>query len=168
MAKGVRFWIPCKFLLPGVPPMLSTDPFIGRNGGLRSDRVLIAERAYPNMYYHGKKGFTIRGEEFIDDPSVVRKLVAKPGTLRFDPQEVVDLGYMSYDDITALGYKVRKPEKPVSLVPDSKERPSLYVPDLDVMTKDEIVDWCGENDVAVDVRLRKPELVERLRKQLGV
>jgi hypothetical protein len=172
--KGVRFWLPAVVYIPGLPPKKSSEPFRGIVAGDKYDNIMIAEAHYPNIRYQGKPLF-VRGELWIDDSATIRELLKGPANLRFDPQEVVDKGYLPAQEVQAMGYPkvIDTHARPVEVV-TPPAIPTFYEsapenqasPDLDVMTKEELVDFASDNAIPVQVRNSKHSILETIRKAL--
>lgn len=151
--KGVRFW------LPGV-----------RHAGPPDKDYKYFDHPFPNpklgkpadyksgvIHYNGKP-LEFTGEIYIDDPELVLYFFKKPGRMRFDPQQGVDLGYVTAAHCRELGYEVEDRDvKPVDPAPE-KERPKL-TPDVAVMSKPDLEEFARVDlKVKMDPNLSKKKM----------
>lgn len=135
--SGVRFWLKSTIKRPGIPDYRSDDPFAGVPG----------EISFPNISYNGKPLF-IRGEILISDVGVINSIVKSPSIVRFNQADVDR-------------YLASVSGKPVA-APAPVQEPVLAdapAPDVYVMTKKELVEYAGSQNIPVDVRKSKETLM---------
>jgi len=161
--KGMRFWLPSTVNVPGFPPYRSEDPWEGvKKTGMASATSKVT---FMNCPDEGSAPLVIHGEKWIDNGDIIRHLLfkSKNGLLRFDPQEAVDKGYISFEEMSEKGFKVVKPAEPVEIKPAKKPSKKKSGIDLNTMTKDELVKFAGKKKLVVDVTLNKPELLKEVK-----
>ncbi len=92
-----------------------------------------------------------KGENEITKPAIMRSLLARPGSCVFDPQDIVDLGWLTAKEVAAFGHEVVEPADPI----DDKGEPKIVktsqepvegalpssVPDFARMSMQEMRDW---------------------------
>jgi len=89
--KPPRFFLESKVYPAGGQQYNSADPFEGE----------MAIGRYPKIAYDGRK-LVISGEARINDPGVIVKLLKCGGRLRYDAQEIIDSGLVSFDQVVEL------------------------------------------------------------------
>jgi len=106
-----------------------------------------------------------KGENEITKPAIMRSLLMRPGSCVFDPQDIVDLGWLSAKEVAAFGHEVIDPAEPVDEKGDPKivktvqapvegELPTS-VPDFARMSMQELEDW-ALNKVFLKLRGEEP------------
>jgi len=83
-----RFWCESTVYPKGGMQYRSLDPFEGDPCRMN----------FPNVSYHGKP-LSFLGEIWIDDPKVAIALMQDGGNVRFEPQQIVDSGLLSYGQV---------------------------------------------------------------------
>jgi hypothetical protein len=149
---GMRFWLPgvLSNTLPEFQRQVNT-PFPA--GGTH------AQRSYPNISYK-KKPLTIRGERWIDDPAVCAYLMSNPGPLRFDPQEAIDKGLLTADQVRDLGF-VNVQDKEVEVKPMTElDEP---VPDFNDWTVAELREWANDHGMTTKKQWSKGRTLKAIR-----
>lgn len=84
----VRFWCESTVYPKGGMQFKSLDPFEGDPCRMN----------FPQVPYHGKP-LSFLGEIWIDDPKVVIALMQDGGNVRYDAQQIVDSGILSFDQV---------------------------------------------------------------------
>jgi hypothetical protein len=155
----MRFWFYSNIHRPGTHDIKDPDPWAGQPAQCTWENI-----EDPAPEYRGRP-LSIRGERYINDPCTARILISKPGRLHFDPQQAVDLGFMTAEEMQAKGYKVE--DRPDVKVKKPKEvtKPKT---DLETMTKNELIEYAGNNKINIDVRKNKPEMKEQILAELAL
>jgi hypothetical protein len=169
--KGMRFWLPCLEYQPDIPERPINQPFPPKKGEpahREGARYLVTRLEMPRIKWplngEGEGHLIIYGEVFIDDPGTCKKLMlGQPPRLRFDPQEAVDLGYLSAAEVRAMpaGYEVKDREdvEPAGNV----KMPEAPLPDFSRgFTKEGIINWALEHKIALDPHGKREELIKDL------
>jgi hypothetical protein len=84
-----RFWCESTVNAPGSLARKSLDCWEGIPGRIN----------FPEITYHGKKGMSIYGEEWVDEATAALDLLKDGGMLRYDPQQIIDSGLLSFDQV---------------------------------------------------------------------
>lgn len=151
--KGVRFWLESIINIPGMPARKSSNPWEGIPGEV----TLYNLPGVPG----GK--LTVRGEVFVENPTVARAIAQRPSCgMRYNPQELVNAGAMTVEEVRAMGYSVEPPKQPVVLVKDEVKMDG-GIPDLDTMTKAEILEYASGAGITVSGERSKPFVVNQIR-----
>ncbi len=69
-----------------------------------------------------------KGENEITKPAIMRSLLARPGSCVFDPQDIVDLGWLTAKEVAAFGHEVVEPTDPVDDKGDPKIVKTVQAP----------------------------------------
>lgn len=151
------FKIASRVKLPGMPPTVESDPGMLKTYADRGAQIIIGE-----IRIHKLKdripGGMIRGRYATTDRAEC-EILLKVGTLDFNPQEAVDEGIFTYDEMMKKGFDVRPlPEAPA--VKTEVEEVPEPLPDFDTMTIPRIVEWGLNQDppINLDPRKRKDDI----------
>jgi hypothetical protein len=156
------FKIASRVLLPGMPPINTSDPAMLKMAAEQGAKISIGEIKIYKLRDKIPNGM-IRSRYETKDPAQVR-LLMKVGSLDFDPQDAVDEGILTAEEVTKMGWKVEAPPEPVEVVSVPDEIPDPP-PDFDTMKKDELIDWANEQEppIFLDRKKRKSDLADDAR-----
>ena len=160
---AMRFFLPCRFKEGDGRERIYTEGPWGPPPGVFNPaelKIVVAENSW--FMPEANRTYTIKGEDYIRDPKVIRHLMTHRGALRFDPQDAVDGGFLSYEEVTRMGYPVNPPKKAVEPVPETKAEKAD--PNFDTMRHEELVEYAGDQNLPVDVRKDKLGVVEDIKK----
>jgi len=113
--------------------------------------------------------FRIKGHYHTKDRNEVLILMKVAGPLRCNPQDAIDEGILTFDEVKALGFdnvvdrepiKEAEPEPPKVEAPKPEIKPSL--PDFYTMKKEALVMWADNQvpQIHLDRRKKKDDLVK--------
>ena len=103
----------------------------------------------------------IPGENEVDKPDVMRVLLKWPGPVEFNAQDIVDLGWMSAEEVASYGYEVVNPVDPVDKkgkpkIVEAVGKPAAVKPPVEKpnyqMSMPEIEEWAQDNLVVLKLK----------------
>jgi len=180
--KGVRFWCPAVTNSPDPRYKYATEPY-------PKDKSVSFT---PGEYRNQALRIHIRGEAFFERGDVVLRLAGRAvdeaqgkGHLRFRPQDVVDQGLATVEQMAELGFrglvpkagapaveaKVEEPPAPVqepapARVPTAPELVAVkeeeVLPDFETMPIGELREWADKHDIFIDGRWGKETAISKL------
>lgn len=162
---GVRFWLPCQEVYEGIPPKIAEYPWPKETSKGFPRRMRFAHIADPNT--DPPRPIEITGEAYYADPGTVAALAREAlgnQFLRFDPQQVIDKGILSVEEMAALGYPGLSPsdKKAAGLPAETRE----VIPSFDTMECEEIRTWADAHGIFIESNLTQGEMVKKVRAAL--
>lgn len=151
----------------GTPTRVISDPKILEyeiSGGASAHPGQIR---VPKLANQIPNGGLIRGSYETSNPAEV-KVLLKVGSLFFNPQDAVDEGIFTAEEMIAMGWTVKPPAgqevKPEAIKVPAVDLPDP-LPDFDTISKSALVDWADAQDppIHLDRRKRKDDLAEEVR-----
>ena len=164
--RGAHFWLRVVKTAKGIPDEhidihgLAPQMYLSKHYQLKGMEVEIWGIEDPDRPRHNliiKSGLNPSGtlkEYFCTNPELARILVkSQPGTdVQFDPQEIVDSGLLSSEEMAKLGHPAthKVDVKPIESKPVFAPLPSFAT-----MDSSEVLGWLGGHDIAVPPKVAK-------------
>jgi len=161
----MKFWLVTRYEKSGSPAMATDDQQMAAALISQGYKAHIPELGVEAI---GRR-FRIRGSYTTNDRNQAIILMKIGGHLRFNAQDAIDEGLLTFEEMKALGFanvvdreptKKPEPEPPKVEAPKPEIKPSL--PDFYVMKKDALVAWADNQvpQIHLDRRKRKDDLVK--------
>lgn len=156
--SGVRIWVRCTEKMDGREyrgtGAVPTTPK-GHMGRIIYPRIIDPRNNKPTEIY---------GEAWFTNAEQVREIIKHAnGQVMFDPDEIVEKGIMTADEMIALGYHVTARDAKQAAPDQSHLREAT--PDFDTMPKSELREWANAKGIFLDERISKQAMIEKIRKE---
>lgn len=156
--RGVRLWVRCTEKMDG-------REYRGSGPVPTTPRGHMGRIVYPRIIDpRSNKPTEIYGEAWFTNAEQVREIIKHSGgQVMFDPDEIVERGMMSAEEMTQLGYHVTASAKHVA--PDQSPLREA-MPDFDTMSKSELREWANTKGIFLDERSSKNAMIEKIKKEI--